>query len=273
MASTPDLSVREAGAAGRAVVLVHGFPVDSSMWDPQLAALAPRYRALAPDLRGFGRSPLPAGDASIDDFADDVLAVLDRRGIARAAVVGLSMGGYVALSIAARRPERLWALVLADTRATAESEEGRKGRSAAAARALREGAGPIADEMVPRLLARGTLERDRALAEALRALMARAAPPAIATALGAIRDRPDRRAALAAIRAPALVIVGGEDAVTTPAENEAIAAAIPGARLERIEGAGHVPNLERPDAFNRALLAFLDASFDSARPSGGLRSG
>lgn len=257
MPAAPKLHVREAGA-GRAVLLIHGFPVDSSMWTPQLAALAARYRVLAPDLRGFGESPLPARPATIDDFADDLLPVLDRRGIERAAVVGLSMGGYVALSLAERHAGRLSALVLCDTRATADSEAGKKGRTAMADRALREGAAPIADDMVKGLLSRATLESNRGLAGELWAWIAGASPHAIATALGAMRARPDRRGVLARIAVPTLVIVGGDDTVTTPAENEAIAAAIPGARLERIEGAGHVPNLERPEEFNRVLLAFLD---------------
>ena len=132
----PKLHVREAGS-GRAVLFVHGFPVDSSMWEPQMGPVAARYRALAPDLRGFGASPLPARPASIDDFADDLVAALDKREIERAAVVGLSMGGYIALSLAERHAARLWALVLCDTRATADSEDGKKARTTAAQRALR----------------------------------------------------------------------------------------------------------------------------------------
>ncbi len=247
-----------AGAAGLPVLLVHGFPLGAWMWERQIEALAPRRRVLAPDLRGFGGSPLGAPPPrTIEDHAADLASLLDARGIGRVAVVGFSMGGYVALALAERRPDLLGALVLADTRAGADSEEAKRNRSAMAERARREGSAPIAAVMAERLFAPATRARDPALVERARARMAENPPEGIALACEAMRDRPDRRALLARIRAPALAIVGSEDALTPPAEAEAMRAAIPGARLAVIEGAGHASNLERPDEFNRALLEFL----------------
>lgn len=263
-----SLFVRDEGT-GPAVLLVHGFPLGGWMWDAQVEALKARYRVLVPDLRGFGGSaaalpPLPPDGAApaitIDDHADDLAATLASKGVERAAVVGFSMGGYVALSLVERRLELCSALVLADTKAAPDAEEAKAGRTASAQKAIREGAGPIADGMAQKLFAAATHKERAALVADVRAKMAAVAPAAVAAALLAMRDRADRRPHLAQVRVPTLVIVGAEDAITPPAEAESMKAAIPGASLVKIEGAGHLSNVERPAEFNAALLRFLDAS-------------
>lgn len=244
--------------SGAPVVLLHAFPLSKAMWRAQADALGDAYRVIAPDLRGHGESARAGDSATMDEMADDVLALLDRLGLGRVALGGLSMGGYVALNLARRYPGRLAALILADTRAGADSAEGREGRAATARKALEQGAAAIADQLLPKLLAPAT-QRDRpGLAGEVRALIEATSPQAIAAASHGMAARADSTPALAAISVPTLILVGAEDALTPPGESEAMRAAIPGARLAIIPGAGHLSNLEQPAAFNQALRGFLD---------------
>jgi 3-oxoadipate enol-lactonase len=247
----------DAGAAAP-LVLLHAFPFDRRMWTDAIAALGPGLRLLAPDLRGFGASELGATGFSIADLADDVAALLDACGLERATIAGLSMGGYVALAFAARHPDRLAALALCDTKAGPDAPEARKGRDEAIALVRAEGVAPFADRQLPRLLAADAAPE---LRRRVRPLMDQPAD-GVAAALAALRDRPDRRPELGAIRCPTLVIVGSEDALTPPAEAAALAAGVPGARLVEIAGAGHLPNLEAPTRFAEALGGF------ARRPAG-----
>jgi 3-oxoadipate enol-lactonase len=240
---------------GPPVVLLHAFPFDRRFWAPTVARLAPAARVVTPDLRGFGASSPGPDGYGIADLADDVVRLLDALGLPTATVAGLSMGGYVALALAARHPGRLARLVLADTKAGPDTPEARRGRDEAIALVRAEGVAPFADRQVPRLLAPGADARVRA---DVRALMDQPAA-GVVNALAALRDRPDRRADLAAIACPTLVVVGAEDALTPPAEARALAAAIPGARLVELPGAGHLPNLETPDALAAALADFVRA--------------
>jgi pimeloyl-ACP methyl ester carboxylesterase len=238
---------------GPATVLLHPFPLRRDAWAGLADALAARRRVIAVDVRGFGGSPL-AGPFSIADIADDVAALLDRLSIARATLLGMSMGGYAALAFAARHRDRLSALVLADTRAAADSPEARAGR--AIALATLESAGPTAY-----------------LAGSLPRLLSPAAPPALVAhvrsraetraanlraAIEALRDRPDRSAELGAIACPTLVVCGVDDQVTPLAEMKQMAGAIAGARFVPIAGAGHLAHFEAPGAFLNAVTSFLD---------------
>lgn len=235
----------ESTGAGRPLVLLHAFPFDGRMWRRTAADL--ERQVIAPDLRGFGESaPAPF---SIADLADDVAALLDVLGLERAAVGGLSMGGYVALAFAQRHPARLAALVLADTKAGPDTPEARKARGEAIALVQAKGVEAYLEQNLPRLLAPGA---SHAVRDDVRSL-GRQQPGSVIAGLEALRDRPDRRGELAAIRAPTLVIVGAEDALTPPTEARAMADAIPGARLVEIAGAGHLSNLEAPAAFMQAL--------------------
>jgi 3-oxoadipate enol-lactonase len=237
-----------------AVVLLHAFPLDRRMWSPQVEALGGPL--LVPDLRGFGKSGACPAAESISDFALDIAGLLDLE--AQPSVVcGLSMGGYIALELMRNRPDLVAALVLADTRAEADSPEARDGREATARDVLENGVGGLADSMPGRLLsARSRTERPK-LAESVKRLIAEQRPEGVAGALRAMAARPDSRALLPKIAVPTLVICGSDDIVTPPEASRLMAREIPGARLVEIDGAGHLSNLEQKEAFNAAVVDFL----------------
>ena len=242
----------------RTLLLIHAFPLSADQWLPQLARVPPGWHFVAPDIRGFrGMGPAfeDAGldGATVDDYADDMMSLMDHLDIPRAAVAGLSMGGYVAMAMAARRPARVSHLVLADTRMTADTDEGRAARDAMTAIVARDGPAAVADAMLPKLLGAST-ERDQPdLAIAVRRLIEVNRVEAIAGGIGALKSRPDRTAALASVTMPALVICGDEDRLTPPADSQAMAATIPGAALEIVPSSGHLSNLEQPVVFNSIL--------------------
>ena len=255
------VSVFDDTGQGTPVLLVHGFPHSRAFWAPMVAALGrreggPAIRAVAPDLRGFGDTPAHA-PLTLDQHADDLVALLDHLGLARVVVCGLSMGGYVALALWRRHPGRVRALVLADTRATADDEAQRAKRLELAGVARSQGSAAVADAQLPGALGKTTREGDPARVEGLRALMATASVDGIVGALDAMRERPDATGTLAGITVPTLVVVGAEDVLTPPKDARALAAGIPGATLVELPAAGHVSAWERPEAFADALAAFV----------------
>lgn len=243
----------ESVGSGPPVVLLHAFPFDARMWRETAAALAQRVQIITPDVRGFGHSDLGSEPFSIADLADDVAALLDALKVPTATVGGMSMGGYVALAFAARHPKRLTSLILADSKAAADPPEGRQGREAALALVESQGVAALLDKQIPRLLSAHASDSLRAQ---VRRLGTQEPAPVIA-AIRALRDRPDRTPELGSIRVPTLLIVGSEDELSPPAEAEDMAARIPRARVVVIPGAGHLSNLENPDAFSAALTGFL----------------
>ncbi|HLA83782.1 MAG TPA: alpha/beta fold hydrolase [Thermoguttaceae bacterium] len=248
------------GESGPVLLLVHGFPLDGSMWDGQVDAMASRCRVIAPDLRGFGRlGPPPLGEATtMEQMADDLASLLDSLGISEPVVLaGLSMGGYVALAFCRKYPGRLAGLVLCDTRAAADSPETVKARHETARRVLAEGTGPLADGMIPRLFAAGSLDDRPELADAVRRMALRADRRGAAAALLGMARREDHTGLLSHIGCPTLLVVGSEDVITPPEEMRAMRDAIDGARLVEIPDAGHMSPMERPAAFNGAVGAFL----------------
>lgn len=243
--------------SGKVVVLVHGFPLDSRMWAAQVPALAGAgYRLIAPDLRGFGRSRSEQ-PFTIESLADDLHALLSGLGVLPVALAGLSMGGYVALAYARKYPADLRALILIDTKSEADTPEGKEGRGKMIDVVRREGAKAVADQMMPKMLAKDATGQRPQVAQDLRRLMEETPPKTIEHALAAMRDRPDRSAELASIRVPTLVLVGETDAITPPQGAEAMAKKIPGAKYEVIRGAGHMAPMEQPEQVNRAMLSFL----------------
>jgi pimeloyl-ACP methyl ester carboxylesterase len=249
----------------RTLVLLHAFPLSADQWLPQLARVPPGWQFIAPDLRGFrGMGPAfeDAGldGATMDDYAADVLALMDHLDIAKAAIAGLSMGGYVAMALVARAPKRVSHLFLADTRMTPDTDEGRAGRDAMRASVERDGPPAVADAMLPKLVGATTHREQPDLEIALRRSIEVNRTDAIAGAIGALKARPDRQATLASVRVPALIICGDEDTITPLADSEAMAAAIPGATLAIIPKAGHLSNLEQPSAFNQTLQKFLETA-------------
>jgi pimeloyl-ACP methyl ester carboxylesterase len=242
---------------GSPVVLLHAFPLSSRMWEPQIAVLRGRYRVVAPDYRGFGESELGDGQYTIEMFVDDLLQVLDSLGIERVTACGLSMGGYVLLRALERAPERFRAVVLADTRSQADDDQGKLGRAATLRSLKSNGLEAFAEQFSAKLLGPTTLGRGDGLRENLVSMIRRNRVLAVGGALLALAARTDTTEALRNLRVPALILVGEEDAITPPAHSRAMADAAPGARLVEISAAGHLSNLENPEAFNHALLGFL----------------
>lgn len=241
------------------LLLLHAFPLSARMWEPQHALAEHGWRVVMPHFRGFdGARPEDQDAATLDDYAGDVANLLETLEIDRAVIGGLSMGGYVALALYRHAPQLFRGLVLADTRAEADSAEARANRARMMALAGTGGAAAIADDMVPKLLGQTTRATRPALEERVRALILGNPPAAIQAALRAMMTRPDSTALLPAIAVPTLVVVGDEDTLTPPQLSASMAASIPQADLLVLSQAGHLSSLEQPHAFNAALLRFLD---------------
>lgn len=243
---------------GMPVVLLHAFPQNRAMWEPQVEALSKTHRIIAPDFRGFGESDAPLWHYTLDQFADDVAGLLDHLAVRQAVLVGLSMGGYTLFAFYRKYADRVKGLVLADTRAQADTEEGRAGRFAMAQTAYMKGAGAIAEIMLPKLLSPVALQSKSKLVGQVRAIIEQTQVSGIAGALMAMAERPDSVPLLAKIACPTLVITGELDGPTPPADGRLMAERISGARLEIISQAGHLSNLEQPELFSKAVRSFLN---------------
>jgi 3-oxoadipate enol-lactonase len=243
---------------GPVVVLLHGFPLDRRMWRFQIGALTGNgYRLILPDLVGHGQTD-PVEITAVDTMADDVAALLERLHIPKAIVAGFSMGGYVALALAERHPQRLAGLILLDTRAGADSAEAKAKRNTTLQEVEERGTRVVAAAMAPKMFTEATRTRQRLLAEEVRDMMLKQSKLGVMAAIAALRDRPDRTPALRQIQVPTLILVGDHDAVTPPSEAQAMAAAVPGAKLVTIPGAAHLAPMEQPEAVTTALLDWLD---------------
>lgn len=248
------------GKAGlRTYVLLHAFPIGANLWEPQMRTIPAGWRLITPDLRGFGGSTEidSLSGASISDYAGDLVDLLDELGIERIVVGGASMGGYAALAFLQAAGDRIDGLVLANTRATADSPEARANRRNMLALVDREGPSGVAREMMPRLLGKTTRDTNPEIEAFVRRLIKQQSPAAIKGAIHRMMHRPDSTPLLAQITVPALVVTGEEDELIPVAESRTMAGAIKGATLTVIPGAGHLSNLEQPSAFNDALNSFL----------------
>lgn len=244
---------------GPAVLFVHGFPLDRTMWR-QLAATLTGRRRIAPDLRGMGASDAPAdGYDGMAAYADDLAALLDALHVPRAAVCGLSMGGYVAFELVRRHAERVSALILANTRAAPDTPEGRRAREETIALIERDGPAALADRMIQRMLAPASLRALPHVVQQLRATIASQRPEGLIGALRGMLQRADATPLLPALAMPVLVIAGSDDRIVPLEEARAMAVAIPGAQLAVIPDAGHLTPLEQPVATSRVVTEFLDA--------------
>jgi 3-oxoadipate enol-lactonase len=240
------------------VVLLHGYPFNRSLWNEQASALGNSYRVITPDLRGLGESESTPGPATMNRMAQDVAALLDHLEISRAVVGGLSMGGYVALAFYKQFPSRVRSLILADTRAQADTEEGKQTRFQQADKALAEGMAGIADSMLPKLLTPETVSKRPEVVKRVRDMMLKTKPEGAAGALLGMAEREDQTALLSQVSCPTLILVGREDPITPVADSEKMHREIAGSRLVVIENAAHVSNLERTDQFNEELMRFLN---------------
>ena len=253
-----NIDYRDQGS-GEPVIFIHAFPLNQTMWDEQVAALTHHCRAITLDLRGFGGSDVADGPATMEQMAADVRSLMSALDIERATLVGLSMGGYVSLAFYREYPDAVRALVLADTRASGDTHAARERRLQSADKAERQGAAAIADDMVPLLLGKTTQQTRPDIAARVRQMIVDNSPQGIAAAQRGMAARRDSTYMLAAVDFPTLILVGAEDQLTPVGEAEAMRDGIRGARLQVIEGAGHLSNIERPREFNAALREFLDA--------------
>lgn len=231
----------------RGLVFLHAFPYNPRMWEKEVAYFRGRLPVLAPHYLGL----------SLPEAAEKVLREMDEAGMEEAVFVGLSMGGYLIFELWRKAPERFLGLVLADTRAGADTEEGKKNRLALRERVLQEGVGFLPEALLPSHMGKTTQEEKPEVVERAKALILEATPEAVANSLLALADRPDSTPLLPGIRRPALVLVGEEDTLTPPEEAKRMARALPDARLLILPEAGHLANLENPKAFRTALLGFL----------------
>jgi pimeloyl-ACP methyl ester carboxylesterase len=248
-----QLAYEEAGS-GVPVVLLHGFPFSRRMWRPQ-ASLARTVRLITPDLRGFGESG--GTPISVDEFADDVHALVEHLKLSTFVLGGFSMGGYVLFRYVARHADRVQAVLLLDTRAEADTPEGRQRRYEAIARIEREGPAGYLDDFLGLMVSPKTVQSRPALVQQIRAQMESARPATLTGALRAMAERPDSTPVLSAIHVPTLIVVGEDDKATPPDSSRKMHAAIAGSQLVIIPEAGHTSNLEQPERFNTALASFL----------------
>ena len=241
---------------GLPIVFLHAFPLNRTMWAPQEDTLSSRFRVITVDLRGHGESDAPLWRYTLDQSADDVRALLDHLSIQQAVLAGLSMGGYILFAFYRKYAHRVKGLILADTRAQADTAEGKEGRFQMAQIAYTKGSPAIADLMIPKLLCPATIQTKPELARQVRAMIERTEVSGIAGDLMAMAERLDSTPLLPTITCPTLLLVGDGDILTPPADHERMATGIPGAQLHILPGAGHLSNLEQADAFNRAVESF-----------------
>jgi 3-oxoadipate enol-lactonase len=240
------------------VVFLHGYPFDKSMWSEQLVAVAAAgFRGIAPDLRGLGEAKSSSEVAGMDDMARDTTALLDHLSVEKAVICGLSMGGYVAFEFMHLFPTRVLGLVLAGTRAPADNEQEKAGREQQVQTMLRAGMVPISIATLPKLLAQRTLAEKPEVVKRVRAMITKSDPKGAAAAQRGMAARRDYSEDLAEIDVPALIIVGREDSIRPVTDAEFMQRGIRNSRLEIIDDAAHMTNIEQPENFNQALLAFL----------------
>lgn len=241
-------------------VLLHALGQDSTMWKAQQQTLSTAgHQVLAPDQRGFGRTPLGDGPPSLDLVADDVARLMDENGIERAAIAGASMGGYAAMAFVRRHPSRVAALALLAARAAADTPEQRSQREVfATAITDPDRRAALIDDTAPHLLGAATRAGNPELVRRVRASAEACDPHALAWAQRAIAQRPDALEVLREVRVPAVVVAGEQDELVSFHEAANTAAALPGALLVVLPDCGHLAPLEAPEAVATALLSLVE---------------
>jgi len=240
------------------VILLHAFPLNSRMWAPQTEALAGHRRIIMPDYPGFGKSPRPPAQPDVRYYAEQVGELLDNVKLERVVLGGLSMGGYVVFACLRLFPERVSALLLANTRPEPDAEDAREARRETAHRVAEEGVEVLPKLQMERLLARETLDNEKDIVEFVRGMILESSPDGVVAALGAMRERPDSTDLLEKINVPTLVVGGAEDALSTPEIMGGMAGKIPDSRQVTLPKVGHLSNLEAPKGFNAVLREFLE---------------
>lgn len=247
----------EEHGAGVNVLLIHGFPLHRAMWSGQIEGLKKCARLIAPDLRGFGKSDVPAPPYGMEDFAEDLNGLLAHLRVERVILCGFSMGGYISFAFQRRFPEKVAGMVLIDTRADADSEEAR-GKRLEMAEAIRQrGVELAAETMVPKLLAEQSRRHNPDLIARVASMIRDNSADGVANAQLAMASRPDSTSDLGRINCPVLIVVGDQDALTPVAVSEAMAARLPRCDLRIIGGAGHLTPMEYPERVNAAIGDYL----------------
>ncbi|HEV8378652.1 MAG TPA: alpha/beta hydrolase [Tepidisphaeraceae bacterium] len=241
---------------GLPLVLVHGFPLDNRIWEEQISALSDKSRVIAPDLPGFGKSK-STRPFTFESLADDLHAFLSQIKALPCALAGLSMGGYMSFAYDCKYPTDLKALILVDTKAEADTPEGKAGRNKMIETARSSGSPAIAAAMMPKMITSDSQQKRPRLVQQVKAIMEFCPPLTIEHALAAMRDRTDYRDCLPSIAVPTLIIVGDADAITPPAVAESMHKEIPHSKLVIIKGAGHLSPMEQPEQVNQAMRQFL----------------
>lgn len=245
---------------GTGLLLIHGFPLNKSMWNSQVEDLSDIARVVAPDLRGHGESEAVEGIYSMDLLADDCASLLDQIGLKeRVVVCGLSMGGYVTLAFYRRHPQRTRGLILAATRAQADSPEAKTNREKAAAKAKEQGSGAIAADLLPKILAPQTYTARPELVDQVKKMMEETSVEGIVGASLGMKERPDSQTTLEDIEVPTLILHGTDDQIISPEEARQMNVAIPDSQLQILPGTGHLLNMEKADLFNQAIRGFLNS--------------
>jgi len=239
------------------VIFIHAFPLNHTMWNPQILALSEIHRVVAYDIRGHGESDVGDGQYTIELFVDDLIALVDHLKIEKAILCGLSLGGYIALRALERYPERWSALVLSDTRSDADSDETKLKRSAVLKLVKEQGVSLFAEEFVKPAFMSETFQTNPEMIQTVREMILKNPPLGISGALLALASRTDTTESLKQIKIPTLILVGEKDQITPPAAALSMKEAIPNAEMYVIPNAGHLSNLENPVEFNRRLMSFL----------------
>jgi len=255
--SGQTISYEERGR-GLPLVLVHGFPLDNRIWEAQLSALSDKYRVIAPDLPGFGKSQ-PPKPFTMESLADSLHAFLSQIKALPFALAGLSMGGYMSFAYERKYPTDLKALILVDTKAEADTPDGKTGRNKMIETARTSGSPAIAAAMMPKMLSPQSLQSRPQLVQQVKTIMEACPAQTIEYALAAMRDRNDFRDCCPSVAIPTLIIVGDADAITPPAVAESMNKSIPHSKLNLIKGAGHLSTMEQPEQVNQAMRQFLAA--------------
>lgn len=255
--SGSQLAVSDQGS-GDVVVFVHGFPFDHRMWQPVISRLSVQgFRCVAPDLRGFGQSDFTEGVVSIERFAEDIAAILESLRIEEPIILcGLSMGGYISLQFAKKFPKRLKTLVLCDTKTAADSPEAAENRRRTADSLPQDGLGPLVEGMIPKVLCEKTLKEKPQLLAALKEQMLSHHPLGVAAAARGMAERRDSSDILAALDCPVWVLCGDQDAISPPAEMQAMAETAKTSRFALIADSGHLAPLENPEQWTSEFLEF-----------------
>jgi len=254
-----QLNVEDHGS-GSPLLLIHGFPLNLEMWRPQIEVLSRNNRIIAVDLRGHGQSPPTPGPYSMDLLADDCAAVLETLGVQGPAVIcGLSMGGYISFAFYLRFPHLVSGLILAATRAGADTDQARAKREKAIAETELKGTQPVLDNMLPILMAPATYQEKPELVQSVDQILSKTSAKGVLSALQGMKARPDSTETLGQITVPTLIIHGLEDQIISLDESRIMHAGIQNSQLEIIPDAGHLPNLEQPNIFNRSVASFLIA--------------